>query len=304
MLASRAQIVIFFGPGLLRALQRRVHRHDGQQASRLPGPARPGDVGRGVGRAPGPVRRRGRARTSRSGPSTTRSCWSGYGFLEETYFDISYDPIRAPDGSVGGVFCIVTDTTGRVLGERRVRTLSALGSPARRLADQAGLGAEVAEVLGENDADVPFAALYLDDPDDGGELSLAGSSGAPPDAFAGCAAPAGAGRRGRCAPASRAGCRCARRVIRRRRRPRTRRWCCRSPSAPATSACWSSGSAGSWRWTGVRRLPGPGHRADLPGGGQPAGVRAGTPPGRPSWPRWTPPRPTSSPTSATSSVPR
>ena len=34
-----------------------------------------------------------------------------YGFLEETYFDISYDPIRADDGTVGGMLCIVTDTT-------------------------------------------------------------------------------------------------------------------------------------------------------------------------------------------------
>src|SRR4051794_30422719 len=57
-----------------------------------------------------------------------------HGFLEETYFDISYDPIRLADGRVGGIFCIVSDTTVRVLGERRVGTLSALGS---RLADSA-----------------------------------------------------------------------------------------------------------------------------------------------------------------------
>ena len=31
--------------------------------------------------------------------------------------------------------------------------------------------------------DVPFAALYLDDRDGGGELALAGSAGAPPEAF-------------------------------------------------------------------------------------------------------------------------
>ncbi len=55
-----------------------------------------------------------------------------FGFIEETYFDISYDPIRAEDGSIGGIMCIVAETTGRVLAERRARTLSALG---RRLAD-------------------------------------------------------------------------------------------------------------------------------------------------------------------------
>jgi signal transduction histidine kinase/DNA-binding response OmpR family regulator len=106
-----------------------------------------------------------------------------YGFLEETYFDISYDPIRTADGSVGGVFCIVTETTGRVLNERRVRTLSALGSRLSDPVDQADLGARVAGVLGENSGDVPFAALYLDHPGEGGELTPAGGSGAEPAAL-------------------------------------------------------------------------------------------------------------------------
>src|SRR4051794_36755903 len=52
-----------------------------------------------------------------------------HGFLEETYFDISYDPIRRSDDVISGIFCIVSETTFRVIGERRVRTLSALGSP-------------------------------------------------------------------------------------------------------------------------------------------------------------------------------
>ncbi|GAA4591817.1 signal transduction histidine kinase/DNA-binding response OmpR family regulator [Actinoplanes octamycinicus] len=87
-----------------------------------------------------------------------------YGFLEETYFDISYDPIRSADGSVSGVMCIVTETTGRVLGERRVRTLSALGRRLADLADPAALAAEAVAVLGENPGDVPFARLTLDGP--------------------------------------------------------------------------------------------------------------------------------------------
>jgi hypothetical protein len=43
-----------------------------------------------------------------------------YGFLEETYFDVSYDPVRVESGDVGGVYCIVTETTERVIGERRL----------------------------------------------------------------------------------------------------------------------------------------------------------------------------------------
>ncbi|MEV6851113.1 SpoIIE family protein phosphatase [Actinoplanes sp. NPDC051411] len=86
-----------------------------------------------------------------------------FGFLEETYFDISYDPIRSADGSVTGVMCIVTETTARVLGERRARMLSALG---RRLADapdQATVVSETIAVLGENDHDIPYVSLFLDD---------------------------------------------------------------------------------------------------------------------------------------------
>ncbi|RSM59538.1 histidine kinase [Actinoplanes sp. ATCC 53533] len=105
-----------------------------------------------------------------------------FGFLEETYFDISYDPIRLADATVGGIFCIVSDTTGRVFADRRFRTLSALGSRLADSPDQLALGTQVAQVLGENDADVPFAALYLDDPAGGGELTLAGSCGVPPSA--------------------------------------------------------------------------------------------------------------------------
>lgn len=39
---------------------------------------------------------------------------------ETVYFDISYSPVFDDDGSVGGVFCIVSETTGRVLAEREV----------------------------------------------------------------------------------------------------------------------------------------------------------------------------------------
>jgi signal transduction histidine kinase/DNA-binding response OmpR family regulator len=106
-----------------------------------------------------------------------------YGFLEETYFDVSYDPIRTADGAVGGVFCIVSDTTGRVLGERRVRTLGTLGSRLAEASDQAALGAQVAKVLGEVGGDVPFAALYLQEPGTDGGLTLVGSCGAAREAF-------------------------------------------------------------------------------------------------------------------------
>lgn len=42
------------------------------------------------------------------------------GLGEEVYFDISYSAIRLDDGSVGGVLCIVSETTERVLASRAI----------------------------------------------------------------------------------------------------------------------------------------------------------------------------------------
>ena len=50
-----------------------------------------------------------------------------HGYVEETYFDVSYDPIRDESGRVGGIFCIVSETTGRLVGERRLAALRDLG---------------------------------------------------------------------------------------------------------------------------------------------------------------------------------
>jgi PAS domain S-box-containing protein len=82
------------------------------------------------------------------------------GFPEETYFDISYDPVRDESGKVGGVFCIVSETTGRVIGERRLgvlRDVNRVASEAQTTADAFG---RVAEILKADQIDVPFACLY------------------------------------------------------------------------------------------------------------------------------------------------
>ena len=84
------------------------------------------------------------------------------GFLEEVYFDVSYDPVRDETGGVGGVFCIVSETTLRVLGERRLRTLRDLGAEAatvRRSIEDASRSCIPA--LDANPRDVPFAMVFL-----------------------------------------------------------------------------------------------------------------------------------------------
>ncbi len=50
------------------------------------------------------------------------------GIIEESYFTFSYSPIRDVDGTVGGVFCAVTETTARVRAERRLALFRDLSS--------------------------------------------------------------------------------------------------------------------------------------------------------------------------------
>ena len=69
-----------------------------------------------------------------------------HGFLEETYFDVSYDPVRVESGGVGGVYCIVTETTDRVIGARRMtllRELAARQTTARTMREAFDLAMQV-----------------------------------------------------------------------------------------------------------------------------------------------------------------
>ncbi|MBV8217278.1 MAG: hypothetical protein JO325_02345 [Solirubrobacterales bacterium] len=66
-------------------------------------------------------------------------------------------------GSVGGIFCAVHETTEKVLGERRLGTLSALGSRLGERNDSDAVVEATVEVCGSNPADLRFVALYLAD---------------------------------------------------------------------------------------------------------------------------------------------
>jgi hypothetical protein len=54
------------------------------------------------------------------------------GFIEECYFTFSYSPIRDEHERVGGVLVTCTETTARVIGERRLRMLRDLPRAPRR----------------------------------------------------------------------------------------------------------------------------------------------------------------------------
>lgn len=97
------------------------------------------------------------------------------GYIEETYFDISYDPVRDESGSVGGVFCIVSETTGRVLGDRRLQTLSLLASETAQAKTVEAACLSAIQSLATNFYDIPFAMLYQVEAD-GSNAKLVGTT--------------------------------------------------------------------------------------------------------------------------------
>ncbi|HKD64867.1 MAG TPA: hypothetical protein VKB40_12610, partial [Candidatus Acidoferrales bacterium] len=83
------------------------------------------------------------------------------GYLEEGYFRFSYSPIRDESGGIGGIFTPVSETTSKVIAERRFRTLRELVEQASQARSPEKACAAATAALEGNPYDVPFAALYL-----------------------------------------------------------------------------------------------------------------------------------------------
>jgi PAS domain S-box-containing protein len=100
-----------------------------------------------------------------------------HGFTEECYFDYTLSPIRGESGRVEGVFNAVLETTGRVIGERRLRTLRELSNnPSIQGHTASETCATIASILAKNDQDISFSMLYLHDAT-GQRAILAGATG-------------------------------------------------------------------------------------------------------------------------------
>lgn len=105
------------------------------------------------------------------------------GYAEETYFTFAYSPIQGEKGGVGGVFCTCTETTKRVLSDRRLKTLRELSIntvQAKTVKDACTI---TVETLAQNAHDLPFALLYLVEAD-GKQARLAGTAGIEPGTIA------------------------------------------------------------------------------------------------------------------------
>ncbi|MEO9239831.1 MAG: PAS domain-containing protein, partial [Jatrophihabitantaceae bacterium] len=79
------------------------------------------------------------------------------GYFEEIYFTYSYSPVYDESGTVGGCLVVCSETTDRVLAERRLLTLQALSVVAED--ETATVVPALLSTTGRNDADISFAVL-------------------------------------------------------------------------------------------------------------------------------------------------
>jgi PAS domain S-box-containing protein len=109
-----------------------------------------------------------------------------HGFVEETHFTIAYSPVPddAATNGIGGVLATVHEITEKVVGERRGVVLRDLGARVGEAKTAEEACAIAAETLAQHAKDIPFALLYLIDPD-GKRARLVGSAGVPADSQAG-----------------------------------------------------------------------------------------------------------------------
>jgi signal transduction histidine kinase len=100
------------------------------------------------------------------------------GRAEDVWMNLDYSPVLDEQGNPAGVLAIVVETTERVVGERRLRTLREIGSrttPARSV--DAVCQSALTAMSAQNPADLPCALLYLAS---GETLQLAAHYGAEP----------------------------------------------------------------------------------------------------------------------------
>ena len=96
------------------------------------------------------------------------------GWAQERYFTFSYSPIILASGQVYGVFCAVTETTERVLGERRLHVLNAVAGAVMETRTVGEAVDAMIGACGSDHPDLPFIAVYLAGGDERPSLRAAG----------------------------------------------------------------------------------------------------------------------------------
>lgn len=97
-----------------------------------------------------------------------------HGYLEESFYTMSYTPILLEEGGVGGVFNVVLETTQQIVAERRTRLLRDLAARTAEAQTITSACILAAEVFAKSE-DIRFSQIFLFEP--GEKLALASSSG-------------------------------------------------------------------------------------------------------------------------------
>jgi signal transduction histidine kinase/DNA-binding response OmpR family regulator len=99
-----------------------------------------------------------------------------HGYPEETYHTFSYSPLPDDTGAVGGMLCVVTEETVRVIAERRLRVLREFAEAVTSARNTAQVFAALDGSLGRYREDLPFTLTFLIE-DEAGPLRLALATG-------------------------------------------------------------------------------------------------------------------------------
>jgi signal transduction histidine kinase/CheY-like chemotaxis protein len=108
------------------------------------------------------------------------------GYPEDTWWSFSYSPVRDDDGAIAGVLDVCTDSTAKVLSQRRKSFLLAFSDQIRNLVDPIDITNAASEVLGAHlgvsragygEVDAAVEHVRIDrDWTDGSVLSLGGQN--------------------------------------------------------------------------------------------------------------------------------
>ena len=90
--------------------------------------------------------------------------------IEEVYWTYGYSPVIDDSGAVGGVLVVCTETTPRVLAERRARTMRLLGDRTAPAESPTSVIDRVVDVIRDTPRDVPFGFVYRLQKDGGVQL--------------------------------------------------------------------------------------------------------------------------------------
>ncbi|NJK74710.1 MAG: GAF domain-containing protein [Microcoleus sp. SU_5_6] len=103
-----------------------------------------------------------------------------FGYTEECFFEYTFNPIQGQGGEIDGVFNVVSETTYRVLNDRRTRLLREVASKTGTTKTTEEACAAIIEAIESDPADIPCAFLYSIDPD-GKQARLYGSTASAAD---------------------------------------------------------------------------------------------------------------------------